>query len=143
MNTLNLFGRLTQNPVQRTTEYGDVTCYFKLAVPRGYRKIKEGEEKKHHTDFIPCVSYRGLAKTLLENLKKGDRITVSGRIQSYSVKTDEGPRTRLICVVDKFDFAGDSKKENEIEDGLTVNHVSESDIPTDVQGDISDDELPF
>lgn len=142
MNSLNLFGRLTRNPVLRKTANGNDSCYFTLAVPRPIRK-KDAETQKQTADFIPCVVYMGAANIIMQYLKKGDRLAVTGRLQSYLADTNEGLRSRQICVIDKFDFAGMPPKPEESHEEATVD-MPPSGVPDDVVLDhVPDEDIPF
>ncbi len=77
LNKVVLIGRLTQDPELRYTSSGTPVSNFTLAVERNY-KNRDGERD---VDFIPIVTWRGLAETCAQHLGKGRMVAVSGRLQ--------------------------------------------------------------
>lgn len=65
--------------------HGTTYARLSLAVSNGYRD-KSGE-RQERTDWIPIVAFRSLAKSL-EQLRKGARIAVYGRLQVQSYEKD-------------------------------------------------------
>lgn len=80
MNKFEAIGRLTADPVIKEKENNVKIANFTLAIPRRY-KNSEGE---HETDFVNCVAFRSRAEFLEKYLRKGNRISVVGRIQTGS-----------------------------------------------------------
>lgn len=78
LNTLILTGRLVQDPELRETDSGKKVTNVTLAIPRSYKNAN-GE---YDTDFIDCSIWNGIAKATTEYAKKGDIITVKGRLQT-------------------------------------------------------------
>lgn len=76
LNRVVLIGRLTKDPELRYTPSGVATCSFTLAVERPFRTNGEKE-----TDFINIVTWRQLAETCANYLKKGRLTAAEGRIQ--------------------------------------------------------------
>lgn len=85
MNQVNLIGRLTKDPELRTTQYGQKTCTFHLAVDRP--KDKNGNQQ---ADFIRCVSWGATAENLVKYQSKGSQIGVTGRIQTGKYQNQQG-----------------------------------------------------
>ena len=84
MNKVILVGRLTKDPDVRYTQTGKCVASFSLAVDRGY-----GENKD--TDFIPIVVWDKIAEICGNNLTKGQKVLIDGRLQvrSYDDKTGQ------------------------------------------------------
>lgn len=123
LNRVILIGRLTADPNLRYTPTGVAVCQFTLAVDRPF--TREGGERE--TDFIPIVTWRQLAETCANYLKKGRLTAVEGRIQVRSYENNEGKRVYVTEVIaDNVRF-------------LESNRNSSNDEPID----ISDDDLPF
>ena len=83
MNKAIILGRLTTDPVVRTTGTGKMVTSFTLAVDR-YAGSKE-------TDFLPVVCWEKTAENAGNSLSKGQRCLVEGRIQvrSFETKSNE------------------------------------------------------
>lgn len=100
MNQAVLMGRLTKDPEVRTTQGGRTIAHYTLAVDR---KGDKGE-----TDFIRCVAWEKAAVFAQNYLKKGQRILVSGRIQTGSYQKNGETVYTTDVVVFSQEFA-DSK----------------------------------
>ena len=84
-NTIVLSGYVCKQPVYRTTPFNREITDVLIAVNRSYNK----------SDYIPCIAW-GRNARFAKNLAVGEKIAVSGRIQSreYQKKiTDDDIRT--------------------------------------------------
>ena len=70
-NSIVLSGYICKPPVYRTTPFNREIADVLLAVNRAYNK----------SDYIPCIAW-GRNARFVQNLKVGDRVALSGRIQS-------------------------------------------------------------
>ena len=70
-NSILLSGYICKPPVYRTTPFNREIADVLIAVNRAYNK----------SDYIPCIAW-GRNARFVKNLGVGDRIAVSGRIQS-------------------------------------------------------------
>ena len=93
MNKVILVGRLAQDPEVRYTATGKAVATFSLAVSR---RVGQGQES---TDFIPIVSWEKLAEICGNNLTKGRRILVEGRLQIRSYEAQDGQKRRVAEVI--------------------------------------------
>ena len=75
MNKAILVGRLTRDPEVRYTQTGKVVATFTLAVDRF---TGSGERE---ADFIPIVVWGKIAEVCGNNLGKGRKVLVDGRLQ--------------------------------------------------------------
>lgn len=124
-------GRLTSDPELRYTSNGTAVAKFTLAVDRPFSN-QNGEKE---TDFIPVVTWRGLAENCANYLKKGRLAAVEGRIQTRSYENNEGRRIYVTEIVaDNVRFLESAKRD----DGQAP-----AAAPVDEPIDISDDDLPF
>lgn len=94
MNKVILVGRLAQDPEVRYTQNGKAVASFSLAVSR-FGGGTQGET----TDFIPIVAWEKLAEVCGNNLTKGRRILVEGRLQIRSYEANDGQKRRISEVV--------------------------------------------
>lgn len=102
MNKSILIGRLTKDPEVRYTQSGTAVCTFTLAVDRKFAKKDSGQPT---ADFIPIVAWRRLAEIIGNNLVKGRRISVEGRIQVRSYDAQDGSKRYVTEVVaDEVEF---------------------------------------
>ena len=70
-NQIQLTGTLCKTPAYRTTPFGREIADMMLAVNRAYGK----------SDYIPCITW-GRSARFAAKLAVGDRITLTGRLQS-------------------------------------------------------------
>ena len=70
-NNILLSGYICKPPVYRTTPFNREIADVLVAVNRAYNK----------SDYIPCIAW-GRNARFVKNLSVGDRVAISGRIQS-------------------------------------------------------------
>lgn len=132
LNKAILIGRLTKDPEVRYTQSGTAVCTFTLAVDRKFAKKDSGQPT---ADFIPIVAWRKLAEIIGNNLVKGRRISVEGRIQVRSYDAQDGSkRYATEIVADEVEFL-DSKEQTGAQSATGGNGSFGSTVP--------DDEIPF
>lgn len=95
MNQVILVGRLTADPEVRYTKTGKAVCSFTVAVNRG--NAKAGDQDT--ADFIPVVAWDKLAEMCGNNLGKGNRVFIQGKLQIRSYETQDGQKRRVSEVV--------------------------------------------
>ena len=79
-NTIVLSGYVCKQPVYRTTPFNREIADILIAVNRSYNK----------SDYIPCIAW-GRNARFAKNIEVGERIAISGRIQSreYQKRFDD------------------------------------------------------
>ena len=124
MNKVILIGRLVKDPEIRYTQSGKGVASFVLAVDR--RFSKEGQQT---ADFIPIVAWNKLAEIIGNNLTKGRRISVDGRMQVRSYDAQDGTKRYVTEVIaDEVEFL-DSKRDGQARDILITKDVPDEEIP--------------
>ena len=80
-NIIEVSGYVCKEPVYRTTPFNREICDVLLAVNRAYNK----------SDYLPCIAW-GRNARFIKDVKVGERVFVSGRVQSreYQKKLDDG-----------------------------------------------------
>lgn len=109
LNKVILIGRLTKDPELRTTTSGVSVGSFTLAVNRNY--VNQNGVKE--ADFINCICYRKLADILKAYVRKGQLISIEGRIQTRSYDAQDGSKryvTEVVC--DNIVFLESSRTQN-------------------------------
>ena len=117
-NSIILSGYICKPPIYRTTPFNREIADLLVAVNRAYNK----------SDYIPCIAW-GRNARFVKNLAVGDRIAISGRIQSreYQKKlndTDMRIMTAYEVSVSKlaaFDSAEDFDIDSEF-DTYSIRH---------------------
>ncbi len=96
LNRVILIGRLTRDPELRYTPAGVAVTQFTLAVDRPFTSGQSGERE---ADFIPVVTWRQLAETCANYLRKGRLTAVEGRIQVRNYENNEGKRVYVTEII--------------------------------------------
>lgn len=104
MNIAILTGRLTKDPELRHTTSNKSVCSFTIAVDRRF-KNSAGERE---ADFLPCVAWGQTGEFIDKYFKKGNKINVTGSIQTRSWEADGGKRYATEIIVEQAEF-GESK----------------------------------
>jgi single-strand DNA-binding protein len=95
LNRVILIGRLTKDPELRYTPSGVAVTTFTLAVDRPFTN----QQKEREADFIPIVTWRQLAETCANYLRKGRLAAVEGRMQVRNYDNNEGRRVYVTEVI--------------------------------------------
>lgn len=138
-------GRLTRDPDVRYSSGLNPICVarYTLAVDRKFKK--DGDPS---ADFINCIAFGKLGEIVERYIRKGTKITVSGRIQTGSYTNNNGQKVYTTdVVVEEQEFA-ESKNQNS---GAYQNQNTQPTPPlmsTNSDGfmnipDGIDEELPF
>ena len=97
MNSVQILGNLGRDPVIRATKTGRSVASFSVAVSRTYT-TPQGEQREL-TDWINVVAWGPLAEAVGNQLKKGTRVFVEGRISSRSYDAKDGTKRYVTEVV--------------------------------------------
>jgi single-strand DNA-binding protein len=109
MNKVILSGRTTADPELRYLPgNGTAICSFALAVKRN-RKNAQGE---YESDFINCQAWAKSGELIAEYVKKGQVLTISGRLQIRKYDKDGVNHWISEIVVEDFDFPQKQHNEN-------------------------------
>ena len=128
MNNVSLIGRLTKDPELKTTQSGLSVCRFTVAVDRPYSKDRQA-------DFISCIAWRKTAEFIDSYFSKGQRIALTGSIQTGSYTDKDGKTVYTTDInVSNVEFC-ESKKQSD-SSGNNLNSVETEEMPFD-------DDLPF
>ena len=140
MNKVILMGRLTRDPEIRYKQDAEpmAIARYSLAVERRFKR--EGEQK---ADFIPCVAFGKQGEFAERYFRKGQMVSVVGRLQVRNWNDNEGKKRVTTEVVVEEQYFAESKKDEEKTYNQAVkekNKAPEGFSPID-EDDFSD--LPF
>ena len=145
MNNVQLVGRLTRDPDIRYTDSGTSIARFNVACDRRFKK--EGGQE---ADFISCLSFGKTAEFIEKYFHKGNRIGLTGRIQTGSYTKDDGSTVYTTDVVaENVEFVESKSSAADSGSGRPAPASAPAPEPVpDAQGfmnipDDLDDELPF
>ena len=94
-NTVTLSGNVVRDPELRFTNSNKAVCEFTVA---WNQMARDGQEKKAH--FFDCVAWEKMAESVSENARRGQRVTVTGRLNFESWEKDGQKRNKVNLVVE-------------------------------------------
>lgn len=105
-NQFTLIGRLTKEPILKSTSTGKSVCEISLAVSNG----------KDDTSFIQVSFWNKIADTISKYCKKGDLLGVNGIIKNHNWEDKNGNKHYDYTFIgNKISFLATTKKENKEE----------------------------
>ena len=90
LNKVMIIGNLGQDPEIRYTANGSAVATFSVAANRNYKR-PDGEWEKE-TEWFSVVVWNQLAERCAQNLQKGSRVYVDGRLNTRSWTGQDGQR---------------------------------------------------
>jgi len=96
LNSVNLMGRLTDDPILRQTQENVSVTTFTLAVNR--------DGKSEEADFIDVVCWKGTAEFAAKYFVKGSKVVVSGVLQTRTWQDKYGNNRKAVEVIAKEVF---------------------------------------
>ena len=138
MNKVILMGRLTRDP---EVFYGQgaeplAVARYSLAVNRRFKRQGEPD-----ADFINCVAFGKTGEFANKYFKKGQMVSVVGRIQVRKWEDNDGHMRQATDVAVEEQYFAESKKSSNKHQGQQRNEVQNGFYPIDES--VDDEDLPF
>ena len=137
MNAVNLIGRLTRDPQMSYTTAQLAIARFSVAIDRG---------KDKGADFPNIVCFGKTAELVEKYTHKGDKVAVSGRLQTGSYENGEGQKVYTTDVIaDRVEFLT-TKSEASAQEPQKAASAPKKEEQVDIYGSFSqltDDDIPF
>lgn len=106
MNRIYIYGRLTREPDTRYSQSGKAVVKFTVASDEGY-----GDKKS--TEFIDVVAFDKKGESCANNLDKGCRVNIWGRLTIRSFEGNDGVKRKATEVIaDDVQFIDFKKKDD-------------------------------
>lgn len=107
MNKVILMGRLTREPEVRYSNGAEplAVAHYTLAVNRRFKRKDEQE-----ADFIPCVAFGKSGEFAEKYFRKGQMVSIVGRLQVRSWEDNEGKKRWTTEVIVEEQYFAESKK---------------------------------
>ena len=137
MNKAVIVGRLVRDPDVRALNDGKTVSKFTVAVDRRF-KNKNGEKE---ADFIPVVVFGKPAEFVAEYVKKGNMVSVAGRITTGSYEKEGRKIYTTEITADEVNSIG-SKKDNQAAD-TNIDSVAQLNNDPDFVLMSDSDDVPF
>jgi single-strand DNA-binding protein len=131
LNKVMLIGNIGKDPEMRFTASGSAVTTFSVATNRNFRR-PDGEWEKE-TDWFDVVTWNQLAERCSQNLQKGSRVYVEGRLHTRSWEGQDGQRRYRTEVIANTVSPQDRRQPAPLAIGG----------PEDEDGVIDPDDLPF
>lgn len=116
MNNVSLMGRLTKDADLRYASNTEMAILrFNVAVDRKLSKEKRMEAENNNqptADFINCIAFGKTAEIIGQYFGKGNKIAITGHIQTGSYEKDGQRIYTTDVVVDSFDFVESNSSSN-------------------------------
>ena len=109
MNKVILVGNMVADPEYQTTASGISLCRFRIAVQRKYKN----EAGEYESDFISVVAWRSSADFVSKYLHKGNKVGVTGSLQTRTYDAQDGTKKYVTEVVADEVESYTPKSENE------------------------------
>ncbi len=91
VNRADVIGNVTRDPEMRTTTSGQKVLTIGVATNERWKDRATGQDKER-SEFHNVVLWGVLAEQVARSVKKGNRVFVSGRVQTRSWETKEGSK---------------------------------------------------
>lgn len=145
MNKVFLTGNLTRDPEVKYTPNGKAVSRMGIAVARRFKNAETGQAD---VDFFNLTAWDKTAEFCVRYLRKGSRVLIEGRLQTYSYTGQDGvKRSGVDIQVENIEFAGANKRDGDSGEKYTPkpsSTPSNADFDDDFTGEeISDEKLPF
>src|SRR5687767_12603594 len=132
VNQATIVGRMVRDPELKALPSGAMMATFSVAT--SYTYLKDGQ-KEETTEYHNAVAFGKKAEMCGIYLKKGQLVSIMGRIQTRSWEKDGAKHYRTEILVDSVQFGpkaaeGDTK-------------VVKEDLPTYPDDEIRPEDIPF
>ena len=148
MNKVFLSGNLTRDPEMRYSPSGKAIAKMGIAVQR---RTKNAETGQYDVDFFNLTAWEKTAEFCSRYLKKGSRVLIEGRIQTYNYTGQDGAKRSGVDIqIDNIEFAG-GRRTDDTGDRADYSRPAPAPAPIDDHGFddefsgevIPDDNVPF
>ena len=145
MNKVILMGRLTRDPEVRYTQSDEPLAIARYSLAVNKRFKRQGEPE---ADFIPCVAFGKQGEFAERYFRKGQMVSVVGRLQVRNWEDNEGKKRVTTEVVVEEQYFAESKAASQSNSQSApaaapkkADDMGDGFYPIDES--IEDDDLPF
>lgn len=138
MNKIILLGRLARDPEVRYSQGAEpmAIARYSLAVNRRFKRQGEPD-----ADFIPCVAFGKQGEFAEKYFRKGQMVSVVGRLQVRNWDDNNGNKRTTTEVVVEEQYFAEKKSNVENSQKRENDGIGEGFYPID--DDVKDDDFPF
>lgn len=106
LNAAIMTGRMVADPELKTTQSNVGVTSFRIAVTRNYKVNDE-----YPTDFFNVVAWRNTADFVTRHFRKGDLLTVQGRMEVRKFTDKNGNNREAVELVADSVYFGEKKRD--------------------------------
>jgi single-strand DNA-binding protein len=99
LNSVTLSGRLTRDPELKHLPSGTAVAELGLAVNRSVKDESEDSGWRDEASFFDCSLYGKRGEIVAAKGRKGDFVTLLGRLQQRRWEADDGTKREKVSVV--------------------------------------------
>lgn len=134
MNSINIVGRIVNDPEARQTQSGVTQSKFRVAVTRDFKNA----EGKYDADFFNIVAWKGTADFCNRYLQKGRLVEINGRVQTGKYEKDGAVRYTFDVMVNSIKPLDKAEKANHQAAAPQAQTMAQQGFE-----EVDDDSLPF
>lgn len=138
INQVFLVGNVARDPELKFTQGGTAFCNFSMATSRG---VKKGDQWENVSTFHKIVVWGKLAEQVGNSLTKGQRVTISGRIDNRSYDGKDGTKKYISEVVADSVIFDSRQKSTVVDADDGVEQPPQE--PSEAQAEDVADDIPF
>lgn len=139
VNSSTISGNLTADPEKKVVGDDFTIVNLRMAVNR---QKKVGDEYVEEASFFDVTVFGKFGDLCDRKLRKGDSITVQGRLEQQRWETDAGDkRSKVVIIANEIDSRAFFQKDDDVkakESGVTATDGSTPPAPA-----ANDDDIPF
>lgn len=95
-NTINIIGRLTNDPELKATQSGTQVSSFSIAVNKTW---SQNGEKKEQVSFFNCTAWGKLGELIVQYCKKGQQLAITGALEQQSWEDKDGNKRSAVKII--------------------------------------------
>lgn len=143
VNSVVISGNLTRDPELKLLPSGTSVASSSVAVNRRYKDESAEDGYAEEVSFFDVSVFGKFAELVARKLKKGDGVTVQGRLKQNRWQTEDGQnRSRVEIIADQIDSDGFFRSKDEDND---TSATAEPQAQASAQGATqpTGDDIPF
>ena len=147
INICAVSGNMTRDLELRSTQNGTPVANTAVAINRSRKDETAEGGYREETTFLDITIWGNYAELCARKLKKGDLITVNGRLEQQNWESDSGEkRSKIVLIADQIDGAGFFRPASENNDTSAVATAPAAAAPAAAPAAPAapaDDDIPF
>jgi len=140
INLAIITGNVTRDPELRYTPSGSAVCSFGVATNHS---VKKGDAWEDRPTFHNVVVWGKIAEYLTNTLKKGMKVSITGRIENRSYDAKDGTKKNISEIVADTVIPFSDHKSAPSENNSGEPKTQTQQIPDVVEDIVIPDEMPF